>query len=140
VYVETLDRSFESVCELDLIFNSPKARPAHVLRGFVEPRADVGAQAYAILDEIVMGGAVFETSSLEALRAFNETQRRACAACTLHSALVLTRIPRGTGSRSRRTPSPWAHQTLPSSAADELATAKQEGCPARNKHRPRVLQ
>ena len=27
VYVETLDRSFESVCELDLIFNSPKARP-----------------------------------------------------------------------------------------------------------------
>ena len=55
VYVETLDRSFESVCELDLIFNSPKA--------------------YAILDEIVMGGAVFETSSLEALRAFNELQR-----------------------------------------------------------------
>ena len=55
MYVETLDRSFESVCELDLIFNSPKA--------------------YAILDEIVMGGAVFETSSLEALRAFNETQR-----------------------------------------------------------------
>lgn len=28
VYVETLDRSFESVCELDLIFNSPKARGA----------------------------------------------------------------------------------------------------------------
>ena len=33
-------------------------------------------QAFAILDEIVMGGAVFETSSLEALRAFNEMQRR----------------------------------------------------------------
>lgn len=33
------------------------------------------AQAHAILDEIVMGGAVFETSSLEALRAFNEMQR-----------------------------------------------------------------
>jgi AP-3 complex subunit sigma len=55
VFVETLDRSFESVCELDLIFNSPKAA--------------------AILDEIVMGGAVFETSSLEALRSFNEMQR-----------------------------------------------------------------
>jgi AP-3 complex subunit sigma len=27
VYVETLDRSFESVCELDLIFNSPKVKP-----------------------------------------------------------------------------------------------------------------
>ena len=25
VYVETLDRVFENVCELDLIFNSPKA-------------------------------------------------------------------------------------------------------------------
>ena len=37
----------------------------------------IGTQAYAILDEIVMGGAVFETSSLEALRAFNELQRRA---------------------------------------------------------------
>ena len=28
MYVETLDRSFESVCELDLIFNSPKASAA----------------------------------------------------------------------------------------------------------------
>ena len=63
VYVETLDRSFESVCELDLIFNSPKA--------------------YAILDEIVMGGAVYETSSLEALRSFNEAQRLEKAADAL---------------------------------------------------------
>lgn len=55
VYVETLDRSFESVCELDLIFNSPKAS--------------------AILDELVVGGTVFETSSLEALRSYNELQR-----------------------------------------------------------------
>jgi hypothetical protein len=38
------------------------------------------AQAFAILDEIVMGGAVFETSSLEALRSFNDMQRRARAA------------------------------------------------------------
>ena len=33
-----------------------------------------------------MGGAVFETSSLEALRAFNETQRRVLAACSLQPA------------------------------------------------------
>ncbi len=40
-------------------------------------------QAFAILDEIVMGGAVFETSSLEALRSFNEMQRcaRVCGGC-----------------------------------------------------------
>ena len=41
-------------------------------------------QAFAILDEIVMGGAVFETSSLEALRTFNEMQR--CAARALRCA------------------------------------------------------
>ena len=86
--METLDRSFESVCELDLIFNSPKVRStAHLLfylsRGFVRLRVP---QAYAILDEIVMGGAVFETSSLEALRAFNELQRleKACALLYQH--------------------------------------------------------
>ena len=53
--------------------------------------SSLSLQAYAILDEIVMGGAVFETSSLEALRAFNEMQRCArteadlfpCAAASL---------------------------------------------------------
>jgi hypothetical protein len=78
VYVETLDRSFESVCELDLIFNSPKARATAAHGAWRRRLTDTRRwQAYAILDEIVMGGAVFETSSLEALRAFNETQRRA---------------------------------------------------------------
>ena len=81
VYVETLDRSFESVCELDLIFNSPKARGGPrasdraVRRAVAALTRGAARQAYAILDEIVMGGAVFETSSLEALRAFNELQR-----------------------------------------------------------------
>jgi hypothetical protein len=85
VYVETLDRSFESVCELDLIFNSPKARtrsagPNTCLCAVCDVAEMLlcNAQAFAILDEIVMGGAVFETSSLEALRAFNDMQR--CAA------------------------------------------------------------
>ena len=43
VYVETLDRVFENVCELDLIFNSPKA--------------------YTVLDETVVGGLVLVISS-----------------------------------------------------------------------------
>merc|ERR1712087_377185 len=43
VFVETLDSCFENVCELDLVFNSGKA--------------------YAVLDEIIMAGAVIETSS-----------------------------------------------------------------------------
>ena len=50
--VETLDKNFESVCELDLIFHSPKV--------------------HSILDEIVMGGLVMETNSHEVLRAVNE--------------------------------------------------------------------
>jgi hypothetical protein len=33
VFVETLDRCFESVCELDLIFNSDKVRSCVCLRG-----------------------------------------------------------------------------------------------------------
>lgn len=42
VFVETLDKCFENVCELDLIFNSDKV--------------------YYVLDEIVMGGMVLETN------------------------------------------------------------------------------
>lgn len=47
-YVETLDRYFGSVCELDLIFNFHKA--------------------YFILDEILLAGAIQETSKRTALR------------------------------------------------------------------------
>jgi AP-3 complex subunit sigma len=42
VFVESLDRCFESVCELDLIFHSDRV--------------------HYILDEIVMGGMVLETN------------------------------------------------------------------------------
>lgn len=45
VFVETLDRKFENVCELDLIF--------HVI------------QVHYILDELVMGGMVLETNMNE---------------------------------------------------------------------------
>ena len=42
MFVETLDRVFENVCELDLIFHSDKV--------------------HHVLDEIVMGGMVLETN------------------------------------------------------------------------------
>jgi len=51
VFVETLDRCFENVCELDLIFHSDKV--------------------HYILDEIIMGGMVVETNKEEILRAID---------------------------------------------------------------------
>lgn len=48
VFVESLDRQFENVCELDLIFHVDKV--------------------HYILDEIVMGGMVLETNMAEVLQ------------------------------------------------------------------------
>lgn len=42
VFVEVLDKTFENVCELDLVFHPDRA--------------------YALLDEIIMGGMVTETN------------------------------------------------------------------------------
>jgi len=55
VFVETLDKSFENVCELDLIFHSDKVN--------------------YILDEIIMGGMVLETNIKHILMAVNEQQK-----------------------------------------------------------------
>ena len=49
VFVETLDKCFENVCELDLIFHCDRV--------------------YYVLDEIVMGGLVLETNMTEILAA-----------------------------------------------------------------------
>ena len=54
-YVETLDKYFGNVCELDLIFNCDKV--------------------HYILDEIVMGGMVLETNVGEIMEAIVEMQR-----------------------------------------------------------------
>lgn len=51
-YVETLDRYFENVCELDLIFNFPKA--------------------HYVLDEFIMAGEVQEPSMKAVLRAVQQ--------------------------------------------------------------------
>ena len=55
VFVETLDKCFEAVCELDLIFNSEKV--------------------HFILDEIIMGGMVLETKTGEVLIGVQEMQK-----------------------------------------------------------------
>ncbi|CDW55852.1 AP 3 complex subunit sigma 2 [Trichuris trichiura] len=55
VFVETLDRCFENVCELDLIFHSDKV--------------------HNILNEIVMGGMVLETNMSEILLRIEEQDK-----------------------------------------------------------------
>lgn len=52
VFVEALDKCFENVCELDLIFHSDKVN--------------------YILDEIIMAGMVLETNIHSVLKAVNE--------------------------------------------------------------------
>lgn len=55
VFVETLDRCFENVCELDLIFHVQKV--------------------HHILNEIVVGGMVLETNMGEILLRIQEQER-----------------------------------------------------------------
>ena len=55
VFVETLDKCFENVCELDLIFHSDKV--------------------HYILDEIVMGGMVLETNITKIIEAITEMNK-----------------------------------------------------------------
>lgn len=55
VFVETLDRCFENVCELDLIFHVDKIN--------------------YVLDEIVVGGLVLETNMADILAALQEAKR-----------------------------------------------------------------
>ncbi|XP_010939294.1 AP-3 complex subunit sigma [Elaeis guineensis] len=52
VFVETLDRCFKNVCELDMVFNFNKM--------------------HMLLDEIIFGGQVLETSSEQVLKAVEE--------------------------------------------------------------------
>jgi len=55
VFVESLDKCFANVCELDLIFHTDRI--------------------HFILDEIVMGGMVLETSLKEILKAVNGSNK-----------------------------------------------------------------
>ena len=55
VFVETLDKVFANVCELDIIFNSPKV--------------------HALLDEIIVGGTVLETDGAKVLQHVREMDK-----------------------------------------------------------------
>lgn len=68
VFVESLDKCFGNVCELDLIFHSDKV--------------------HYILDEIIMAGMVLETNINSIMTAFDDQQK-------LHSASVssTTQLP-----------------------------------------------
>ncbi|XP_047085687.1 AP-3 complex subunit sigma-like [Lolium rigidum] len=55
VFVETLNRCFKNVCELDIVFNFNKL--------------------HTVLDEMILGGQVIETSSEEIMRSVEEIAR-----------------------------------------------------------------
>ncbi|TKV97278.1 hypothetical protein SEVIR_9G484000v4 [Setaria viridis] len=55
VFVETLDRCFKNVCELDIVFNFNKL--------------------HTILDEMILGGQVIETSSEQIMKSVEEIAR-----------------------------------------------------------------
>ncbi|XP_057955434.1 AP-3 complex subunit sigma [Malania oleifera] len=63
VFVETLDKCFKNVCELDIVFNFSKM--------------------HTILDEIIFGGQVLETSSTEVIKAVEEISRLEAASNSL---------------------------------------------------------
>ncbi|XP_057422014.1 AP-3 complex subunit sigma-like isoform X2 [Lotus japonicus] len=64
VLVETMDKCFRNVCELDVVFNYSKI--------------------HTILDEIIFGGQVLETSSTEVLKAIEEISKLEAASNTMN--------------------------------------------------------
>ena len=66
--METLDRVFENVCELDLIFNSPKA--------------------YTVLDETIVGGLVLEINSQKILGVYDNLMKLEKANSSIMDKLV----------------------------------------------------
>lgn len=77
VFVEALDKCFENVCELDLIFHSDKVN--------------------YILDEIIMAGMVLETNINHILQAVNDQSK-------MHNASIETlKVPSNTSHNSSST-------------------------------------
>ena len=79
-FVETLDRYFENVCELDIMFNIEKA--------------------HFILDEMVMNGVIVETNKCVGWR---EVHGRGPSERALPSILILTSAPLPLFTRSGQT-------------------------------------
>ena len=86
VFVEALDKCFENVCELDLIFHSDKVciQVARTFGGVLllsysccwcGSGHDFIGQVHYILDEIIMGGMVLETNIQNILLAVNDMNK-----------------------------------------------------------------
>ncbi|GER46417.1 AP-3 complex subunit sigma [Striga asiatica] len=78
VFVETLDKCFSNVCELDIVFNFKKLLDSLIMISMlVIPGAHLQfkSQVHTILDEIILGGQVLETSSSEVVKAVDEISR-----------------------------------------------------------------
>ena len=69
MFVETLDKCFENVCELDLIFHVDRVRncfDSHRIYLLISLKLfDRVNQVHHILNELVMGGMVLETNMSE---------------------------------------------------------------------------
>ncbi|KAI5684192.1 hypothetical protein M9H77_05420 [Catharanthus roseus] len=68
VFVETLDKCFRDVCELDIVFNYSKTQ--------------------TILDEIISGGQLLETSSTEVMKTVEEITKLEAASSSSSSSLL----------------------------------------------------
>jgi AP-3 complex subunit sigma len=82
VFVETLDRCFENVCELDLIFHVEKVKILYTI--------NLGLfQVHNILSEIVVGGMVLETNMSEILLRIQEQEKLEKQEVTLFRIFIL---------------------------------------------------
>lgn len=62
VFVESLDRAFENVCELDLIFHFDEVSSNPFRKDVIQPGLIVLFQVHHVLSEIIQGGLVLETN------------------------------------------------------------------------------
>ena len=72
VFVETLDKCFENVCELDLIFHMDKVS---IIKIVFQSFIDNNVQVHWILNELVMGGMVLETNMTEIMLRIEEQNK-----------------------------------------------------------------
>lgn len=72
VFVETLDKCFENVCELDLIFHVDKV--------------------HYILNELVMGGMVLETNMTEILTRIEDQNKLEKQEVSIHNSIVCFKL------------------------------------------------
>ena len=74
VFVETLDKCFENVCELDLIFHMDKVVEMQMNNWLVRVLTSQ-PQVHFILNELVMGGMVLETNMSEIMLRIEEQNK-----------------------------------------------------------------